>query len=109
MLRKFENENKNQNKKNLRLEIYGKIRNGRLKLEPSVLIKKTCNNEICNAMAIEFKLQEKLYRALNDIFLVFALILLSVGALVFVVVVFSLNRYHCSYCFSFIFVFVPLQ
>ena len=42
MLRKFENENKNQNKKNLRLKIYGKIRNGRLKLEPSVLIKKTC-------------------------------------------------------------------
>ena len=40
MLRKFENENKNQNKKNLRLKIYGKIRNGRLKLEPSVLIKK---------------------------------------------------------------------
>ena len=42
MLRKFENENKNQNKKNLRLKIYGKIRNGRLKLEPSVLLKKTC-------------------------------------------------------------------
>ena len=40
MLRKFENENKNQKKKNLRLKIYGKIRNGRLKLEPSVLIKK---------------------------------------------------------------------
>ena len=39
MLRKFENEN--QNKKNRRLKIYGKIRNGRLKLEPSVLIKKT--------------------------------------------------------------------
>ena len=33
-------ENKNQNKKNLRLKIYGKIRNGRLKLDPSVLIKK---------------------------------------------------------------------
>ena len=42
MLRKFENENKNQNKKNLRLKIYGKIRNDGLKLEPSVLIKKTC-------------------------------------------------------------------
>jgi len=40
LLRKFENENKKQNKKNLRLKIYGKIRNGRLKLEPSVLIKK---------------------------------------------------------------------
>ena len=40
MLRKFENENKNQKKKNQRLKIYGKIRNGRLKLEPSVLIKK---------------------------------------------------------------------
>ena len=39
MLRKFENESKNQNKKNLRLKIYGKIRNGRLKLEPNVLIK----------------------------------------------------------------------
>ena len=39
-LRKFENESKNQNKKNLRLKIYGKIRNDRLKLEPSVLIKK---------------------------------------------------------------------
>ena len=44
MLRKFENENKNQNKKNLKLKIYGKIRNGRLKLEPSVLIKKACKN-----------------------------------------------------------------
>ena len=43
MLRKLENENKNQNKKNLRLKIYGKIRNGRLKLEPSALIKKTCS------------------------------------------------------------------
>ena len=43
MLRKFENENKNQNKKNLRLKIYGKIRNGRLKLEQSVIIKKTCS------------------------------------------------------------------
>ena len=42
MLRKFENENKKQNKKNLRLKVYGKIRNGRLKLKPSVLIKKTC-------------------------------------------------------------------
>ena len=42
MLRKFENENKNQNKKNPRLKIYGKIRNGKLKLEPSVLIKKMC-------------------------------------------------------------------
>ena len=31
MLREFENENKKQNKKNLRLKIYGKIRNGRLK------------------------------------------------------------------------------
>ena len=40
MLRKFENENKNQNKKNLRPKIYGKIRNGTLKLESSVLIKK---------------------------------------------------------------------
>ena len=40
MLRKLENENKNQIKKNLRLKIYGKIRNGRLKLEPSALIKK---------------------------------------------------------------------
>ena len=28
MLRKFENENKNQNKKNLRLKIYEKIKNG---------------------------------------------------------------------------------
>ena len=43
MLRQFENENKKQNKKNLRLKIYGKIRNGRLKMEPSVLKKrKTC-------------------------------------------------------------------
>ena len=42
MLRKFDNENKNQNKKNRRLKIYGKIRNGRLKLEPNVPIKKTC-------------------------------------------------------------------
>ena len=42
MLRKFENENRNQNKKNLRLKIYGKVRNGRLKLEQSVLIKKSC-------------------------------------------------------------------
>ena len=42
MLKKFENENKKQNKKNLRLKIYGKIRNGRLKLELSVLQKKTC-------------------------------------------------------------------
>ena len=42
MLWKFENENKNQNKKNLGLKIYGKIRDGRLKLEPSVLIKETC-------------------------------------------------------------------
>ena len=43
MLRKVEKENKNQNKKNLRMKIYEKIRNGRLKLEPSVLIKrKTC-------------------------------------------------------------------
>ena len=43
MLRKFENENKNQNKKNLRLKIYEKRRNDRLKLERSVLIKrKTC-------------------------------------------------------------------
>ena len=33
ILRKFENENKNQNKENLRLKIYEKIRNGRLKLE----------------------------------------------------------------------------
>ena len=41
MLREFENEIKKQNKKNLRLKIYGKIRNGRLKLKPSVLIKKT--------------------------------------------------------------------
>ena len=40
MLRQYESENKNQNKKSLRLKIYGKIRNGRLKLEPSVLIKK---------------------------------------------------------------------
>ena len=40
MLRKFENENKNQNKKNLRLKICGKKRNGRLKLEPSVLTKR---------------------------------------------------------------------
>ena len=38
MLRKFENENKKQNQKNLRLKIYGKIRNGGLKLEPSVLM-----------------------------------------------------------------------
>ena len=43
MLREFENENKKQNKKNLRLKIYGNIRNGRLKLKPSVLIKKTCS------------------------------------------------------------------
>ena len=41
MLRKFESENKNQNKKKLRLKIYEKVRNGRLKLEPSVLIKRT--------------------------------------------------------------------
>ena len=50
VLRKFENENKNQNKKNLRLKIYGKIRNGRLKLEPSVLIKKSLRlliNQAC--------------------------------------------------------------
>ena len=46
MLRKFENENKNQNKKSLRLKIYGKIRNGRLKLETSVLIKEKCSKSL---------------------------------------------------------------
>ena len=51
MLRKFENENKNQNKKNLRLKIYEKIRNGRLKLEPSVLIRrKTCTRISTNVV-----------------------------------------------------------
>ena len=40
MHRKFGNENKKQNKKNLRLKIYGRIKNVRLKLEPSVLIKR---------------------------------------------------------------------
>ena len=43
MLRRFDNENKKQNVKNLRLKIYGKIRNGMLKLEPSLLIKQAYN------------------------------------------------------------------
>ena len=45
MLRKFENDIKKQNKKNLRLKIYGKIRNLRVKLEPTVLTKQTCRTE----------------------------------------------------------------
>ena len=53
MLRKFENENKNQNKKNLRHKIYGKIRNGRLKLEPSFLIKKTCTHIISSSAIVK--------------------------------------------------------
>ena len=57
LLRKFENENKKQNKKNLRLKIYGKIRNGRLKLEPSVLIKKkTCTTSFLVRFSSNFLL-----------------------------------------------------
>ena len=52
MLRKFENENRNQNKKNLRLKIYGKIRNGRLQLDPSVLIKRTCKPPSMHATVV---------------------------------------------------------
>ena len=53
MLRKIENENKNQNKKSLRLKIYRKIRNGRLKLEPSGLIKKNVKGFCSSKMRVQ--------------------------------------------------------
>ena len=55
MLRKFENENKNQNKENLRLKIYGKIKNGRRTLEPSVLIK----NRVLSTMVVHFRVTRR--------------------------------------------------
>ena len=44
MHRKFEYKSKKQHKKHLRLKIYGKMRNVRLKLESSVVTKITCIN-----------------------------------------------------------------
>ena len=40
---KLQCRSKKQDKKTLRLKLYGKIRNARLKLEPNVLIKKRVN------------------------------------------------------------------
>ena len=42
---KLQCRNKEQDKKILRLKLYGKIRNARLKLEPNVLIKKRLRSQ----------------------------------------------------------------